>query len=184
MTIYRLQYDAYEYPRVDISMDEIMDKLPGGRQTMVKGKSRKDAWVILNATYYYNKDNPEKPICPDISKAAFEMVFSQKAKDELESVLGQYGEFLPVSVEGETRYLFNLLNSTDAIDPFNSKKEICDGIAVGIEKIAFLEHEVRDLCIFNTAYDGYSCIYCTDEFKDLIGKSGLTSGWSFEEALR
>ena len=37
---------------------------------------------------------------------------------------------------------------------------------------------------YNPAYDEYSYTYCTDEFKNSIEKSGLTSDWSFCKQLR
>lgn len=184
MTIYRLGYDRFEWPIVNISPDEIEDKFSNGRSNLVVSESMIDAWNTLNGTYYYSKDNPVKNSCPDLSKRLWEMVFSEEAKTKLEKSLGKYAEFLPISIDGDKRYIFNLLNATSAIDQFNSKMKIHNGVEMGVEKIAFLAHEVKDLCIFNTPYDGYSHIYCTDEFKSLIENSGLTSGWSFHEKLR
>jgi len=186
MTVYRLSYDSYSFPRIDISEDELEQKLPNGRKDLSIGVSRKAIWNDeISGKYYFDPDNPHPKPCPDIAEyGGCELVFSQSAKDKLESVLSKYGEFLAINVEDKKHYLFNLLNFTDAIDPFNSKKEIFDGIEVGVEKISFLENEVSDLCIFSTPYDGYSYLYCTNEFKTLIENSGLTSGWRYCKELR
>lgn len=184
MTIYRLNYDDYRYPIISISPDEIEDKSHDGRSSLKVAESAINTWNTLIGTYYYAKDNLVRHPCPDLSDRQSEMVFSEKAKSQLESVLEKHGEFLPILVDGDKRYIFNLLNATNAIDPFNSSKEMFEGMAVAVEKIAFLTHEVEDLFIFNTPYDGYSYIYCTDEFKSLIENSELTSGWSFHEKLR
>lgn len=184
MTIYRLKYNNFEYPRIYISPDEIENKSNSGKSTLVVGKSRKYSWKILNGTYYYDPNSSLKNPCPDLSKTTGEMVFSEEAKSLLGDTLGKYGEFLPILIEGDRRYIFNILNATDAIDPFNSSKEMFEGMEISVEKIAFLENEVKDLFIFDTPYDRNSYIYCTDEFKSFIEDSGLLSGWSFHTEMR
>lgn len=183
MTIYRLNYRVVDYPRVEISEDE-KERLPNGRETFVPGLSRKDQWVKLDASLYYGSEVPKQLPLPDLTTSIFEFIVSNKALDYLRPIIGRYGEFLPISVDGNVYYIFNLLNSTDAIDPFNSKKEYFDGIEIGVKKIAFIEHEVKDLLIFNSPYDEYAYTYCTEKFKDIIEGSGLSSGWEFLEDLR
>lgn len=182
--VYRLEYDCYNFPRIEISADEVEDKLPNGRRDMVRGRSRKDIWVTLDGDYYYEPGLAEKRPCPDISQWANSLVFSELANELLASRLEPYGELLPVNIQGDARFYFNLLNATDAIDPFNSEKELFEGVEVGVKKIAFLEHEIKDLFIFSTPYDNHAYIYCTDEFKAMIENSGLTSGWEFRAKLR
>lgn len=184
MTIYRLSYDNEKYPSIDINPDEDEDKLPEGINSLTPNIEKSSYWVSLNGTYYYGEDAPKNTKCPDIADWCSSIVLSETAKEKIGNELLKYGELLPIIVEGEKRYYFNLLNSTDAIDPFNTKRKEIDGIDFGIEKIAFLEHEVENICIFNTEYDGYSYLYCTDEFITLIDQSGLTSGWEFCEELR
>lgn len=184
MTLYRLNYDAKQHPRVDISQDELMDKLPDGQRSLAPGKVRADYWQPLEGSLYYNPDNSEQASCPDLGEWLNALVLSAKAKDALEDSLTERGELLPIDVDGVTRYCFNILNFTDAIDPFNSCKEIFEGVEMGVEKIAFLAHEVDQLLIFKTDYDGYSYTYCTDKFKTLVESTGLSSGWQFLENLR
>lgn len=99
MTIYRLKYDNFKYPRVYISPDEIEEKSIGGRSTLVVGESRKSSWKILNGTYYYDPDSSLKNPCPDLSNTTGEIVFSEEAKLLLEDTLEKYGEFLPILIE-------------------------------------------------------------------------------------
>lgn len=184
MTVYRLSYEEEKYPRINIDPYEGKDKLPKGKSCLAPNTSKKNYWAELNGTYYYEDDMPKDIECPDISVWYSSIVLSAKAVDIIGDELRRFGEILPISIEGDRRYYFNLLNATDAIDPFNTKKAEVDGIDLGIQKLAFLEHEIKDLCIFDTEYDGYSYLYCTDEFKSLIEESGLTSGWSYHENLR
>ncbi len=183
MTVYRLQYDSNSFPRNYISTQETDTKLPDGRAGMIVGRPRLANWKVLEGTYSW-PDSMESVACPDLSKLNSEIVFSEKAREILGEKLESYGEFLPISIEGDRRYIFNILNSTNAIDPFSSKKEEFEGMVIGIEKIAFLEHEIKDFLIFRTPYDDYALMYCTDAFIALVETSELTSGWLYQTALR
>ncbi len=107
------------------------------KSAFVPGLLRKDQWVKLDASLYYGSEVPEQLPLPDLTTSVFEFIVSNKALDYLRPIIGRYGEFLPISVDGNDYYIFNLLNSTDAIDLFNSKKEHFDGIEIGVEKCLY-----------------------------------------------
>jgi len=209
MTVYRLSYDRFIYPMI-IEPEEYWADRSDELRNVKSGDRKSSFWLPFNGRYYYSKDYDdamdESTPCPDLTCWHSDFILSEKAKEKIGGVLEKYGELLPVSIEGNNYYYFNLLNSTDAIDPFNAKKEYIfkeddiehmktymsedeikecfDNQEQVIRKIAFLEQEVNDLFVFNTPYDGYAYTYCTDKFKNLIENSGLTSGWSFFKNLR
>jgi len=184
MTVYRLNYNSDEFPRVDVAPSEWMKLESKG---VLASFTPKDKWQVLNATYYDEPGNVNAKR-PDIMCWTSHMVFSDKAYQALKVGLDKFGSFYPVDVEGELKQAFYENTKTDAIDPFNSEKLVIDGEELEVIKLAFLEHEVKDLGIFRTEYDNASYIYCTDEVKELIEGSlaseELTSGWTFEVELR
>lgn len=189
MTIYRLKYHDEAHPTILIDPEEGWDKLPEDVNAFAYGKQKSSYWQVLDGRYYYNEDNDDaidtSTPCPDISCMHSNIIaISEAAKEKLGDALEQYGELLPISANGNRHYYFNMFNRTDAIDPFNSKKQSFEGEDMGAEKIAFIEHEVENLGIFRTEYDKLAYNYCTEEFKQLIENSGLTSGWTFHKSLR
>jgi len=184
VSIYRLNYDYDNYPRIDVSTNEDEDKLPEGKLSLTPNIEKLSYWVTLNGSLEYVGDASSETPCPELSDWFSSLVLSRKAKDKIGDRLEKYGELLPLSIDGEERFYFNILNTSDAIDPFNTKRLEIDGIDFGIKQIVFLEHEVKDLFIFMTEYDGFSYLYCTDAFKDMIEGSGLSSGWTFHKNLR
>jgi len=184
VTVYRLEYDIYKFPRVVISPDEIEDKIPSGRKGMKPNISKVSYWSELNGDIDYGDDIPHSTPCPDLSNWLSSIIISEEAKNMLEGELEKFGELLPVNINNQKMYYFNTLNVNDDIDPFNTKREIIDGIDMGITKLAFLEHKVENLGIFRSNYDGSSYLYCTGSFKELLENSGLSSGWSFNKELR
>ena len=184
MTIYRLNYDSSKYPRVDVSPKEWMRLENKG---ILAPFTAKDKWLTLNAMYY-DEPGVDEINRPDIMCWTSRMVFSEKAYQALKTSLEKYGNFYLVNIEDEIKYTFYESNKTDAVDPFNTEKLVIEGEDMGVIKLAFLEHEVKNLGIFRTPFDSGSYIYCTDEVKDIIEgavtTNELTSGWSFETELR
>lgn len=86
------------------------------------GSPRKDNWhpprVKLKSDPF-NKGKKE----PDIGHVASgSVVFSGRAVDVLKDHLEPYGELLPLDVEGDTYFLYNVTNIIDAIDQDKSVK--------------------------------------------------------------
>lgn len=184
MPVYRLEYDGFKYPVIDISEDEFERKSFPDRRYFAYGISKIPFWTVVEGTCFHDPENPHPEPCPDLSQWHHGLVLSERARETLEGCIGSYGEFLPIDVEGQRRFVFNLTTSTEAIDPFNSSKTELDGVDLGVDKIAFLEHEVADLLIFSTSYDLHAYTYCTHTFKELVEQSGLSSGWHFRTELR
>lgn len=220
MTIYRLEYDQYTCPLIQVDHFNSWFAVPSEQISFEANVPKRDFWGNAKGKYYIEGEffhDPDLSLhpCPDICNwsigdglTQYGFALSEKAYQLLGSRLEPLGELLPVvvtdaypamlentqdiaaeeagytPVPDTTYYCFNLLNTTDAIDPFNSRKVKAEGSSYErVEKLAFLEREVKDRLVFRTAYDNYEGVFCTDEFKDLTEDSGLTSGWDFHENL-
>jgi len=140
-------------------------------------------WKKVNASFVlpidYKKSKPV-PLLPDVTNwGRNHLVFNQKAYDVIYKHLKPFGEFLPVSCEGNDYYLFNILQTTDddLIDQDNSEKNIMamDGMdmQMGIKKLKFKENKLKDILIFKTDFDEYVGIFCNSYFKQLIEGANL-----------
>lgn len=184
MAVYRLKYNKDHFNRVNISPLEIMDRLPGGVSSLLPGKPIQDNWVELNGDIY-PAEHAKSNNLPDLSEWRGRLVLSEALTNtSLWNKLANLGELLPICIEGSRRYIFRPKHITDSIDPFNSKKIIQNGIEMGVEKLAFLEHEIADLGIFVTNYDGLAFMYCNDDIKALFEESQLETGWVVSSELR
>jgi len=140
-------------------------------------------WQKVNASFVlpidYKKSNPI-PFLPDVTHWGHNhLVFNQKAYDLVSEHLNPFGEFLPVVCEGYDYYLFNILQIADdnLIDQTNSEKNMMtmDGITMqmGIKKLKFKEHKLKDTLVFKTNYDEYVGIFCNNKFKQLVEDANL-----------
>ena len=74
--------------------------------------------------------------------------------------------------------MFNVLQKGDKfIDINNSEVEIIGGVQMGVNFIAFREGSLP--LIFKINYDKNVRVFCSEEFKALIGKAGI-SGLIFD----
>ena len=98
---------------------------------------------------------------------------SEKAYSKLKQALGDFGEYLPVAIDDDIWYVFNILKKGDAlIDVSSSEREVVDGVQMGINSITFKDD--NSPMIFKTDFYKNVRIFCTDEFKRLVQGAGLT----------
>ena len=114
--------------------------------------------------------NPSKPDVTNWHDAT--LFLSHKAHDVLSGALKPFGEFLPISIDGESCYIFNCMNVVD-VDEENSVADIADGAWLGVKSVVFKEGADRGNLVFKTKFDRCVKIYCGDEFKALIEGNGL-----------
>lgn len=114
----------------------------------------------------------------DFVSVGFYTGLSPRAVAVLGPVFQRYGELLPLDVEGEPKEVmwFHCTNVVDALDEANSNvsRSPTTGKLYNINLHVFLKDRIPDdLLMFQLPY-GKSAIYCTDTFKDIIERSGLT----------
>ena len=107
-------------------------------------------------------------------------VFSEKAKQLVEGILGDTVEFLPtISTEGEF-WLVNVTTVLDCVD--YEKSEIIrfksSGRIMDIKKFVFFEEKVKGIDMFKIKEMPLQFPFVSDRFKELIESSDLT-GFGF-----
>lgn len=146
---------------------------------------RAQEWVMPNASFFFG-DSPEqmKEDLPDITTwSTGVLVFNPKAYDVFRESLAKSGEFLPVSVYGETYYLFNTLYVIPdaAIDKSKAIEVIDTGVHFGQTNVAFDEQLLasENISVFKSNTNKLLYSFCTDDFKNIYTKNNF-NGLVFE----
>ncbi|MFC4321422.1 imm11 family protein [Litchfieldia salsa] len=111
-------------------------------------------------------------------------VFSDKAVQELEDVLGDMVEVLPISKESEKYYAINVINVLDCIDGEKAEvKRFRSGLIMKYKKYAFKEECLEGQDIFKVVDHEEkklikTQVFVSDKFKDKVIESGL-KGFDF-----
>ena len=107
------------------------------------------------------------------------MFFSQRAYKALHSIVDPCGEFLPITYNQESGYLFNTLTLSDsALD-----MSLCQKNEWGeITWIAFDEDKLQGHPLFRTEYDNYMSVFCNEAFKQACEEAKL-EGLIFSQDL-
>jgi hypothetical protein len=138
------------------------------------GRSRKHNWHPPRVKLKSDPFNHGKKV-PDIGHvAAGSVVFSERAVEVLSNHLEPYGELLPLDVEGDTYFLYNVTNIIDAIDQEKSVKRGTGRIKIP----AFVADKIpKDVEIFKVPETQRSQIYFHEingeNIKTLIEQYGL-----------
>lgn len=182
--VYKLRADRAHYLNFYISPDEIEAKL--GDYFLLDEPLWYEFWQPVEASFQDDSDKKDVVTPPDISiwHSSNNLAFNQKAYDALKEELAPYGEWLPVSCEGNPYWLLHTTKKIEmeAVDLKNSVRTIDEGDFIDLEKLTFKDDAVKDLLIFQTPYSGYRNLYCTDKFKTLVEDAGL-KGLIFSEDL-
>ncbi|OZG70381.1 hypothetical protein BTA51_26440 [Hahella sp. CCB-MM4] len=176
MTIYRVELNSEHYMSLHIPGKVVVRLMRGS----TPGQSLAGSWKDVSGSLQQNDDTAKESLVPDISCWYTHLVFSKTAFDHMKGQLESYGEFLPVSTENGTWYVFNVM-AAEGVDKINSEAEIADGVQVGVTRIAF-ENNSTDKLIIKTDFDKYSRIFCTDEFRELVNVLNL-KGLIFDREL-
>ena len=122
--IYKLSEDYINTCSLLIDNVELATKMPAYRPRFF-AKPRKEEWVMPNATFFYGESIEEmKEDLPDVTIwTSGVLVFNPKAYEVFHDSLAKAGEFLPVSVYGETYHLFNKIYVIPDIS-IDKRKEI------------------------------------------------------------
>jgi len=111
-------------------------------------------------------------IMPDISEHNGRLFLSPKAYDVLKPLIENDGEFLPVTYNEETGYMFNPLSIAETVDGIDEtltqKNEWGD-----LVNLAFYEDKVKKFAVFRTNVDDHMSAFCQQSVKDAIENSDL-----------
>lgn len=117
-----------------------------------------------------------------LSNAGNALLFSEKGKLCLDTIIGKDMEWIPTQYEGRTLYLGNMLTILDAVDYQKvTFRRLETGLAVGFEEYAFLEECIEGHHIFRVLFNGRKHTtetFVTTEFKNCVEENNLT-GFTF-----
>lgn len=104
-------------------------------------------------------------------------VVNSKAHQKLAPFLNEFGEFLPVSVEGIEYFIYNLKTQlgNEVVDIDNCEVLTQDGFQIEVTKMALFSDRIDDnkTPVFTVEFDQGVKLFCGDRFKDLVESEGL-----------
>jgi hypothetical protein len=187
MTVYAINNDGYKFQELDLTIDDVIDYRPAEVDEnlvldfSIENYAMADWWPTPD-TEFVAIDESEGAAIPDLSYwIDASLVLSAKSFRLLGDVLKPWGEFLPLSVRGETYYIFNCLTLVN-VNEEKSEKLLYGGEEAGIKSIVFENNEIADKIIFKTRYNSCFNLYCTEYLKNIIEDYDL-SGVIFSEKL-
>lgn len=176
--IYELTHDYENTYLLLLDGVELYTKMPKYRPTF-KAKPRLDGWVAPCATFFESENFlGTREVLPDVTNwSTGVLVFNSKSYEAFHDYLSESGEFLPITVNGESFYLFNTLYIIPdvAVDMKNAVDVIDSGVHVGQSNIDFDEEYLNNngALIFKTPTDKLFSSYCTEQFKKIYDGNGF-----------
>lgn len=172
MTIHRIHQND-DFLVYNIPSKEVLDKL--GREYPFhidrSPVQYANIWKPLKIKFLPIVDSKASTIA-DISIGDGRLFLSSKAYEALYKLLGNDGEFLPITYDGGEGVMFNPLTIAEDIDVLNESLIGYDQHG-HLEHFEFIEETLKDTVIFRTKIDHYHGLFCGDLLKNTIEKSGL-----------
>ena len=182
MSIYRISSNIDDYMFFTIDDLDIYEKM---EEFDIDGfgEPLKFAWVAPAAEFIPSDSG--STTLPDITQwNDTDLIISIKARELLDSTFKGLGEFYPLAGKCSDYLLFNPVNrmGNEIIDLDMTKSAYFDdGSWDRLERLVFNEKaDSISPALFTIEIDRGVNLYCTDSFKDDIGKSGL-KGLTFEK---
>ena len=139
-------------------------------------------WVRVESSFSPLLDHPTAVKIPNISIwVNATLVLSEKAYAGLKLALVDFGEFLPINVNGFTYYIFNLLVEGKR-DQEKTQYEWEDDLAIELVSLAFDQADIQDKHLFKSFEHGFGGVFCSEAFKATCEELDL-DGLVFDENL-
>jgi hypothetical protein len=157
---------------------ELGTKMPTYRPRFT-AKPRLPEWVMPEASFYRSENcEGAEGVLPQVTTwSAGVLVLNPQAYEVLGRYLATSGEFLPLSINGETHYLFNTLYVVPnaAIDDSKAVEVIDTGVHLGQQNVTFDEDFLRseNVTVFKSNTNKLLYSFCTDEFKKIYDENGF-----------
>lgn len=140
------------------------------------GKPMKNGWQppeirIMSKT---------RPLKDFVSLMLKSPVFSEKAKNALESLIGKYVEFLPlIELKNRLYYAVNVIYLADCLDHDKTVFTYVQGKIICIEDIQFIYEKIPDVPIFKVPQD-IGTVFVRQPFVDVVIQNQLTGAIFFD----
>lgn len=184
--IYKLGYDYENTALLSIDGVELLKKIPALRPKFFATSKQKE-WITPDASLYYSENyKGNANTAPDVSIwTTGVLTLNSKAYDTFHELLANAGEFLPISVYGETYYLFNTLYiiPDTAIDKSKAVEIIDTGVHFGQTNVVFDEIflDSENILVFKSNTNKLLGSFCTEKFKYIYDSNNF-KGIIFEPA--
>lgn len=185
--IYKLKDDHPISCLLLIDGVELYTKMPTYKPRFF-AKPRLQEWVMPEASFFFSDGAEQmKEDLPDITTwSTGVLAFNPKAYGVFHTSLEKAGEFLPISVYGETYYLFNTLYviPDTEIDKSKAVDLIDTGVHLGQVNVAFDEDflAAKNISVFKSNTNKLLHSFCTEQFKKLYEENGF-KGLVFEPVI-
>ena len=183
---YRLDFDHENYFNLDLdifALKKTVGKSMGRsefKQYWLNNTSLKEHWQDIGAKWVDVGLNNDAP--PDITVwNGPHLVLNAKALEAFKEILPNYGECMPLTIDGQLHTLFYCMRDVD-VDPKNSESDVVEGVWMGIKSIAFEKSTALTNVVFKTQFDRCRGLYCNDDFKAVCEQNNL-SGLIFADTL-
>ena len=172
--IYRIHHDDH-YLAFEIPTREVLDKLGRAHPFHIDRTpiSYADIWNTPLHIKFRPPENFTQEFIPDLSEVDGKLFLNQKAYDLIKGMLKQYGEFLPITYDGGTGYLFNILTIAEDMDGLNEQLIGHDKHG-NLENFGFHEEIMGKIPIFRAKLDSYQGIFCNEAIKKRIADTKLS----------
>lgn len=140
------------------------------------GRNQLSNWKPVKVIDYEGIIKGDMPGLPGVP------VFSERAVIELNQLLNDQVELLPLNHPTEKYYIINVVNVVDAVDYENSKVKrfSSSGRVMRFDKYAFHLEPIKNQHIFKIPELPKAYVFVSDEFRDRVLNSALT-GFQFIE---
>ena len=171
--IYRIHHND-DFLTFEIPTREVLDKLGRDYPFHINRTpmAYENLWNELHIVFRAPEKNSQE-IIPDLAEVDGKLFLSQKAFRTLRGLLEGSGEFLPVTYDCGTGYIFNILNIAEDKNALDEKLVTYDEYE-NLTHFGFKEDSLKDTVIFRSKIDHFSGIFCTNRFKSAIEEAELT----------
>ena len=182
--IYKLRADRAKYLNFDIDAYAIEVNL--GDYFLLDQPQWSGFWKPLDATFFDDSDDHRASLVPDITVWGTLncLALNKKAYNALRDVLVNCGEFLPVVCESVPYWVFHstMRLGLEYVDMRLSDRSIEENGFIETKSLVFHEQSLANEHVFQTEFNNYRNMYCTENFKSLVNSLGLT-GLRFSDDL-
>ncbi|WP_444905444.1 hypothetical protein ACJJIR_11585 [Microbulbifer sp. SSSA008] len=127
-----------------------------------------DKWGNFTAWFEDMDDESDIDPYPDIFVwTDCVLVMNEKSREVLNNLLEKIGEFLPFAAP-KGRYFAYIPHLVVHAKEEESKREVRNGIEMESKSIVFSHEEVGTKAILKTAFNIFTCAFCTDILKKSI----------------
>ncbi|OZG73081.1 hypothetical protein BTA51_11325 [Hahella sp. CCB-MM4] len=172
--IYRIHHDD-QFLTFEIPTREVLNKLGRAYPFHINRSPIEyaEVWKEPLHIVFRPPESSTKDVVPDLAEVDGELFISSRAYDVLKNVFDGHGEFLPVTFEGGSGYLFNVLTIAEKLDGLDSKLTGYDKHG-NLEHFGFREDVMGEIPVFRAEIDSFQGIFCSGMVKELIEENRLT----------